>query len=120
MNNIDSLIEEGLSSKRSEAQHLARKMSAKWNAGVTPDIREIDKLYKLTHVTVVPCTRLEDDGRCRGWLRKYGAAAGIISQEPFSCPFAGKAPTESSFDQCPGYSTVNLEVSDGKPQSLRR
>jgi hypothetical protein len=103
---LDELLVKGVESKNAEIRALAKKVKKNWDEGVTPSAKQIDVLAKMIEDFNSPCIRLTDDGRCNGWLAKYGQECRIPAKHPFQCPFAGKQGTVSQFPRCPGYRTM--------------
>ena len=100
--NLDDLLERAHASGNAEARVIARKISKDWEQRVLPSASTMDKLHKLLKAPE-PCVRLGYDGRCQGWLKKYGAECGLVVPDDGVCPFASDGKTPSDFIKCPGY-----------------
>lgn len=102
---LEDLLERAHASENKEARAIARGISNDWNQKVLPSSQALAKLHKLLAVPPA-CTRLGYDGRCGGWLKKYGAECGLVVIEPYTCPFASDGVQASDFPKCPGYQIV--------------
>lgn len=104
---LDELLEQCLESQVPTVKALAKKVKGNWDQGVAPSAKQINELAVMLEDFNTPCTRLQDDGRCNGWLAKYAQECQIPTRPPFFCPFAARAEIPSTFTQCPGYRTVD-------------
>lgn len=102
---LEDLLERAHTSENKEARAIARRISLDWEQKIVPGAQSLAKLHKLLAVGP-PCTRLAEDGRCGGWLKKYGVECGLIVVAPYTCPFASDGVQPSDFPKCPGYQIV--------------
>jgi len=98
---IQDLIDQAYGAKSSGALVLAKKIEHLLKNGVIPNPHDVDKLHKF-FVVPNPCTRIDFEGKCEGWLHKHGAESGLSVVPPYKCPFAEK----SEWTNCPGYAIV--------------
>jgi len=76
----------------------AQKILGKWNNGIIPSPKTLDKLAKSI-LPPNPCVRIQPNGAC-AWLRKYGEGYKLPvppTGEPAICCY------NDSFTKCPGY-----------------
>jgi len=103
---MEELLEQCLNCQVPTVKALAKKVKTNWDQGVAPSSKQINELASMLEDFNSPCTRVMEDGRCNGWLAKYGQECQIPSQPPHFCPFSARENTPSTFPQCPGYRTV--------------
>lgn len=79
---------------------LAVQVVTNWQQGISPSKQQLQKLSAITALTtVVPCTRMADDGACE-FLRRHGKGHGLPVPpigERALCVFP------NAWNKCPGY-----------------